>query len=117
MSPETRRAVAFIAARLIGRRPGSSIYDYSGGSGYTHFSGSVGGTISIYDHTAGAHVSGSPNNLYHHGTQAHISLAINGKNFSGYDYGSSSHYSGSVSQSNITLFDYGDSKHYQYLLS
>ena len=52
MLPEPRRAVAYIAARLIGKRNGSAIYDYTGGGGYTHFSGSVGGNISIFDHSA-----------------------------------------------------------------
>jgi hypothetical protein len=37
---------------LIGKRNGSAIYDYTGGGGYTHFSGSVGGNISIFDHSA-----------------------------------------------------------------
>jgi hypothetical protein len=117
MQSEARRAVAYIAARLISKRNGSSIYDFTGGGGYTHFSGAVGGGISIFDHSANAHVSGSPQQFYHYGTKAHISLSTNGKNFSGYDHGSSSHFSGSVNQSNITLYDHGESKYFQYLLS
>jgi hypothetical protein len=117
MQSEPRRAVAYIAARLIGKRNGSAIYDYTSGGGYTHFSGSVGGNVSLFDHSAGAHISGSAQQFYHHGTSAHITLSINGKNFSGYDYGSSSHFSGSVNQSNVTLFDHGESKYFQYLLS
>jgi hypothetical protein len=34
MQPEPRRAVAYIAARLIAKRNGSAIYDYTGGGGY-----------------------------------------------------------------------------------
>jgi hypothetical protein len=116
MQSEARRSVAYIAGRLISGRQGSSIYDYSG-TGYTHFSGTVGNNVAIYDHSASAHISGSSKQFYHHGLSAQISLTINGKNFSGYDYGSSTHFSGSVSQSNITLYDYGESKHFQYLLS
>jgi hypothetical protein len=117
MQPEPRRAVAYIAARLISKRNGSSIYDFTTGGGYTHFSGTVSDNVSIFDHTANAHVSGSSQQFYHHGTSAHISLSISGKSFSGYDYGSSSHFSGSVNQSNVTLFDYSESKYFQYLLS
>jgi hypothetical protein len=116
MQSEARRGIAYIAARLISGRQGSSIYDYSR-SGYTHFSGTVGDSVAIYDHSAAALISGSSKQFYHHGLSAHISLTINGKNFSGYDYGSSTHFSGSVSQSNIALYDYGESKHFQYLLS
>jgi hypothetical protein len=108
MQPEARRSIAYIAARLISGRQGSSIYDYSG-TGYTHFSGTVGNNVAIYDHSASAHISGSSKQFYHHGLSAQISLTINGKNFSGYDYGSSTHFSGSVSQSNVTLYDYGES--------
>jgi hypothetical protein len=116
MTPIARRAVAYIAARLISGRQGSAIYDYSG-TGYTHFSGSVGSSVSIFDHSASAHISGPSQQFYHHGLNAHISLAVNGKNFSGYDYSSNSHFSGSVSQSNVTLYDHGESKYFQYLLS
>jgi hypothetical protein len=116
MKDSPRRAVAFIAAKLIGKRSGSSIYDYAAG-GYTHFSGNVGPDIAIYDHSASSHISGSPQQFFHYGTSAHISFSITGRNFSGYDYGSGSHFSGSVSQSNVTLYDYGESKYFQYLLS
>jgi hypothetical protein len=116
MQSEARRSVAYIAARLIRRRQGSPIYDYSG-TGYTHFSGTVGNNVAIYDHSASAHISGSLKQFYHHGLRAQISLPISGKNFSGYDCGSSTHFSGSASQSNVTLYDYGESKRFQYFLS
>ncbi len=115
MTPEVRRAVAFIAGQLVsGKR--RTIYDFESGT-YAHFSGSIGPAIQIYDHTAGAHITGSPNRLYHHGLGAHISLDISGKNFKGYDFGSGCHFSGSVRNNNIALYDFAAAKHFQYLLT
>jgi len=116
MTPIARRCVAYIVGKLISKSNGGSIYDYSS-SGYIHFSGMVGQHVAIYDHTAGAHISGSTHQFYHHGLRAHISLSINGKNFSGYDYGSTSHFSGTVRQRNVSLYDYAESKHFQFLLN
>jgi hypothetical protein len=115
MTPEARRAVAFIAGHLVSGK-GRAIYDYDKG-GYVHFSGNVDSSVRLYDHQAGAHISGSAKQFYHHGLSAHISLDISGKSFKGYDYGSGSHFSGNVRSNNITLYDYAVSKHFQYLLT
>ena len=37
-----------------------------------------------------------PQNLYDYGRGAHISLNLNGTQFSGYDHGSGRHYSGKI---------------------
>jgi hypothetical protein len=85
MTPEARRAVAFIAGQLInGKR--RAIYDYDKG-GYVHFSGSADSNVRLYNHQAGAHIIGPTKQFYHHGLTAHISLDVSGKNFKGYDYG------------------------------
>jgi hypothetical protein len=115
MTPEVRRAIAFIAGQLVaGKR--RSIYDFEKGA-YAHFSGGIGPQIQIYDHQASAHITGQPNRLYHHGSNAHISLDISGKNFKGFDFGSNSHFSGSVRNNNITLYDFAVAKHFQFLLT
>jgi hypothetical protein len=116
MTPEARRAVAFIAGQIVSRKKRRSIYDYDK-SGYIHFSGNVGSDVRLYDHNSRAHIQGSNKQFYHYGLRAHISLDVSGKNFSGYDYGSSSHFSGSVRHNNVTLYDYQASKHFQYLLT
>jgi hypothetical protein len=115
VTPDARRAVAFVAGQLVtGKR--RAIYDYEKGA-YAHFSGTVGPQIRIYDHQASAHITGSSKQLYHHGLSAHISLDISGKNFKGYDYGSSSHFSGKVRYNNITLYDFAAAKYFQFLLA
>ena len=116
MKPEVRRGVAYIAGRLVRDRRGSALYDYSS-SGYSHFSGTVGKSVSVYDHSARAHIAGSASSLFHYGVRAHITLHVKGNAFTGYDYDSRSAFSGQVRQSNISIYDYGEAKHFQFLLA
>lgn len=106
MKVHTRRAVAFIAARLIGNKHSSSIYDYETGE-YTSITGQVeDNRVAVYDHDTGSHINGSASSFYHHGNGAHLSLKTNGRNFTGYDYDSGAHFSGHVSGSSVSLYDY-----------
>jgi hypothetical protein len=116
MIAEARRAIAFIAAKEIGEARGNSVYDYDV-SKYVHFSGQVGERIQIYDHDAGAHVTGSKASIYHYRTGAYITLQINGNRFSGFDHGSGQHFNGTVRRSNVQLFDYDGSGFHHYLVS
>jgi hypothetical protein len=100
MAPEVRRAVAMVAARLISGRSAGTIYDFAQLSHF-HISGSVGSSISLYDHDARAHITGSPSQFFHHSENCHVQLNVSGKNFTGFDFGTSSHFTGSVSGSNV----------------
>jgi hypothetical protein len=102
MKEEIRRAIAASAvAKATGTSP-SSVYSYQRGKHTPMSSG--------YDYEAQAHFSDS----YHYGTGSHISLQMNGTNFSGYDYGDSHHFAGSVNGRAVQIYDYGEGRYYNY---
>ncbi len=120
MDDHTKRAVAYIAGRLISKTNSSSLYDYKL-SKYFTFSGEVLlKNISIYDYEFRCFIGGTGSvnsfSLYHYGNQKHLSLNLNGNQFSGYDYHKSSNFSGTVSGNSISLYDYESSQYFDYSL-
>ena len=116
MQDHTRRAVAYIAGRMISGQDATAVYDYTASSHF-HLSGTVSGSnVNVYDFGQSCHVGGSPSSLYHYGNGGHIQLRVNGSNFSGYDYATSSHFSGSVKGRAISIYDYGQSRYFQYVV-
>lgn len=114
MHPNSRACVAYVAAALISERQASSVYDYSR-SRQISISGSVDELqVAIYDYDRGCHFSGSLPNLYDYGRSSHISLNINGNQFTGYDYGDSHHFSGIVNANSVSIYDYRESSHFSY---
>ncbi len=114
MKDHTRRAVAYIAARLLGETTGSAVYDYSA-SKHFHFGGDVDASrCSAYDYEQRCHISGTPPTLYHHGNCKHLSIKADGTGFTGYDYDTGKHFSGSVRGCAISVYDYDGGRHYNY---
>lgn len=114
MTIETRRAVAYIAGRLVSGKSSSAIYDYQVGN-HSSFSGSVDGNrVSVYDQSRSCHLTGAPSSLYDYGGNHHIQLNVQGQRFSGYDYGSSGHFNGRVNGKSISLYDYEHGSHFDY---
>jgi hypothetical protein len=114
MESHTRRAIAYIAGRLINGGSGSSIYDYSE-SRYDTFGGNVSeASVSVFDYEQSCYVSGSSTNLFHYGDGHYVTLRVAGTKFSGFDYGSSNHFSGTVNGRSLSVYDYGTSSYYQY---
>jgi hypothetical protein len=74
------------------------------------------GSVAVYDHEQRCHITGAGGTLYHYGNHAHITLQLNGPNFSGYDYDSKAHFSGTVNQQSISVYDYGAKAFYNYSL-
>lgn len=106
MDAHRRRAVAYIAGRLITGDEATSIYDYQE-QRHNSFSGEVSTqNVNVYDYEEKCFVGGEPNALYHYGDSKHIQLTVDGANFSGFDYGSNKHFSGSVDDRAIALYDY-----------
>jgi hypothetical protein len=114
INTHTRRAVAYIAGRLVSGKKGSSIYDY-GERRHVNMSGNLtGSSISAYDYDQRCYISGSRTSLYHYGNGAHLTLVLNAAAFSGYDYDSKKHFSGNVSGKTVSLYDYQTATHYSY---
>jgi hypothetical protein len=111
MKADTRRAVAYIAARAITGADASSVYDFDAGK-HTLFSGDVAAhEVSVYDFDAKCHIGGELSSLYHFGHKKHIQLTLEGTSFSGFDFDDSRHFSGDVNGSSISLYDHATSKH------
>lgn len=116
MNPNTRACVAYVAGKTSTGSGSSHVYDYSQ-SRHVSVSGSVTGRcVSVYDYDRGCHFSGTLPQLYDYGTGAHVSIEMNGNQFTGYDYGAGHHFSGSVSGSSISIYDYGESQYFNYSL-
>ena len=114
MESHTRRAIAYVAGRLINEESRSSIYDYSE-SKYTNFGGNVSwSSVSIFDYEQSCYISGSSTNLYHYGDGHYVTLNVEGGQFSGFDYRSGTYFSGRASGRSLYIYDYDTSRYYQY---
>lgn len=114
MNAGLRRAVAYIAGRMVAGSNSTHVYDYDSSKHFS-FSGNADATkCNIYDHDRRCHVTGAPPSLYDYGNQKHLTLDVKGTEFSGYDYASGKHFSGRVNGNSIFLYDYDGSGHHNY---
>jgi len=120
MKEYTRRAIAYIAGRLISGSDVLAVYDYSV-TKHFNFNGDISLIeVSVYDYEQKCYISGSgisrSYSLYHYGNQKYIDLNISDSGFDGYDYDSSKYFSGNVDGNSISLYDYEFSKYFNYIL-
>jgi hypothetical protein len=114
VNAHVRRAVAYIAGRLVSGADSGAVYDYYEGR-YVNFSGQVNAqNVNVYDYEQGSFVGGSPTSLYHYGDGQFIQLNVNGTQFRGYDFGSGQHFTGNVNARNISIYDYEHGSHFNY---
>ena len=114
MKAHTRRAVAYIVARLVEDKNSDSVYDHDVGKRFS-FGGKVSSTtVDVYDYERRCLVGGSLDSIYHHGNRKQFRLAIRGNEFSGYDDDTGKPYSGSVENGSVTLYDSEVRKHFEY---
>jgi hypothetical protein len=112
MNAHTRRAVAYIVGRLASDSAATGVSDLSESNRRYRFSGRVNTEeVNVYDHDESCHVAGAPSSLYHFGNRAHIELAMNGAQFSGYDFDSAHHFNGSVQDKRVRVVRLYDSEH------
>jgi hypothetical protein len=116
VEPHTRRAVAYIAGRLISGSGAGAVYDYSE-TRYVYFSGDVSDdAVNVYDYEQRCHIAGSPPSLFHFRDRRHIEFDRNGQQVNGFDYATNQHFSGTVNGNAVSLFDYEDNQNYNYSL-
>ncbi len=114
MKSRTRRAIAYIAGRIVSGLSETNIYD-SSDSQYYSMDGSVqADNLSVYDYTEKCYISGSLPNLFHYGNEKALTLNMTGDKFTGYDYDESSSFSGSVSGNSISIYDGKTSPYFKY---
>jgi hypothetical protein len=118
MEAHVRRAVAYIAGRLIIREDAEAIHEPATGRSYSMRGTAKDSYVKVYDHSCGCHISGNfyglTYSLYHDGTSAHIELKITDNRFSGYEFASASQFNGNVSDRSITLYDFKDGNFYHF---
>jgi hypothetical protein len=117
MTPEHRYMVAFIAASLKAGRTFTHVHDHDAGAEIA-----VGGVaradkIDLIESGALARISGAPPNIFHHGSQAHINLAVEGDGFSGYDHASARHFAGRFTGSAVQLYDHETGRYHDFHVS
>lgn len=118
MKDHTRRAVAYIAGRLVCGTGSSSVYDYDSSKRFD-FSGQISPTdVSVYDYEQRCYISGSGSSgsysLFHRGNGKHITLNIEGGQFNGYDHDTRKQFTGRVSGNSVSIYDYEHSKYFNY---
>lgn len=120
MRDDCRRAIAYIAGRLIGSLQAGAIYDFTEGH-YHSFSGHVGlDKVSVFDYTASCYTTGTGESgrfsLFHYGSSAHVDMRVEENKFQGYDSASASRFSGTVTGKAIALYDHGTACFHDYSL-
>ena|SRR5690349_8407984 len=114
MKPHTRRAIAYIAARLVSKAETSNIYDNTEAQNYS-FSGNVTKRgVSVFDHAQQCEINGTPRNMFHHGNAKYINLSLWGNNFRGYDSDSNSDFHGNVEARSVSIFDPDAKRYFSY---
>jgi hypothetical protein len=114
MKAHTRRAVAYIVARLVENTDITSVYDHDAEKCFS-FGGKISSTtVDVYDYERRCPVGGSLDSLYHYGNKKALSLVIRGNDFSGHDDDSGKPFSGSAGNGLITIYDFESRKQFNY---
>ncbi|MEE9523468.1 MAG: hypothetical protein V3V59_01825 [Thermodesulfovibrionales bacterium] len=118
MQNHTRRAIAYIAGRMISNESSTTVFDYSCFK-YFSFTGETSfDNISVFDYKNQCLIRGFGShgalNLYHYGNKNHIFLSIEESHFNGFDYDTSCHFSGDVNERSVTIFDYEQNTRFEY---
>ena len=114
MKAHTRRAVAYIVARLVEDKDSNSVYDHDVGKRF-NFGGKVSSTtVDIYDYERRCPVGGSLDSICHYGNKKPFRLSIRGHEFSGYDDDTGKAYSGTVDQGLVNIYDSEVKKDFDY---
>ena len=120
MNIQKRRAVAYIAGRLISGTPSGAVYDYATAAHYKIYGDVSPDYIQVYDEDRYGYIRGNATpaglSLFDHPTRQNIRMRISGDDFYGFDDESSSYFSGEASKSSVSLFDYQAGKNYRYAI-
>jgi len=115
-----RRALAFVAWRLITGQEGAAVYDHSSDLRVV-FSGVISGTaIDVRDDSGRRFVGSGGSGMYtlEPGPGAKpVTLRISGLDFDGFDYGSSCRYRGSVDRDRLSLRHGSVAKAYDFSIA
>jgi hypothetical protein len=113
MQHTKRRAIAYIAGRIISNVESGAVYDYLENRHF-NFSGDVSSNINVYDYSRANYLTGDSSSIYDYYTGQYINLDISKSSFSGYDYETGSYFNGTVNDRSVSFYDYQSGKHYNF---
>ena len=118
MTPEKRRVVAYLTARIISNKNPRGVYDRRTSSWTALSTVVTPNHLSVYDHDRASMVAvhGPPSDLYVYdcGSGRHIQLKITGYNFAGFDFETMAFFSGTVNGASIFFCDFQHSDYFKY---
>jgi hypothetical protein len=118
MNDQTRRAVAYIAGRIVSGSAAASLYDHATGRSYA-FRGEFAATeITLRDLDSGSAFKGAGGSgmftITQSGNGRPVSLRFNGSAFEGFDYETAKRYRGAVSGKSVAVQDEQHAREFQY---
>jgi len=118
MNDQTRRAVAYIAGRIVSGKPAPSVYDHTTSRTY-NFRGEFAATkITLRDLDSGSDIKGAGGSGMFTITQAGngkpVSLKLNGSTFEGFDYETAKRYRGVITGTSVAVQDDQHGREFQY---
>ena len=120
MDARKRRAIAYIAGRLVTHQEYGVIYDFATRS-YAYLSGKVSpSNVTVFDQDRDCRVTGSgtPQDimLFDYGTLTHVRLRLLGSRFEAFDRETNKDIIGTVDGAAVTVRDHEDYCTYEYSL-
>lgn len=120
MDPVTRRAVAYLAARLITRRPLDGLFDHGEKRPYRYTGSTDPQAIEFTDHADGHRITGSGDgmsfSIVHRGTAAICTIDLAGDTFKGFEFQCRHHFNGRLQGAELMLFDAEPAEAFYYRL-
>jgi hypothetical protein len=111
----TRAAVAVIAAAAVNRRSYCYVRERSARLTRSVTVSVKDGQIDAFDHAASCRIDGRiSGDLYHHGDESFIEMAVSGVFVDGFDYATRSFYEGKIIGTTVQVYDYDTASFYLY---
>jgi hypothetical protein len=118
MNLQKRRAVAYIAGRLVTGTTSGGVYDYTAQARFKLYGDVSPGFVQVYDGDRFSYIIGGATpaglSIFDYYTRQHIQLKISDNDFYGFDYETGAYFSGEVNKSTVSFFDFQDAKTYRY---
>ena len=117
MKAAHRYAVAFIAASIGRGKVFTHVHDHDAGADIPMGGIARAGKVDVVEGKARARIAGTPPELYHYGSEAHIELKVEGEAISGFDYQSRQHFAGRLVGDAVQIYDHGTGRYHNFHVS
>ena len=118
MNDHTRRAIAYIAGRIVSGTSAVSLYDHTAGRTYNFRAEFAATKIRVREIESGSDITGAGGSgmftITHVGNGKPVSLKLTGSAFEGFDYETAKRYRGAVAGNSVAVQDDQHAKEFQY---